>query len=36
MRVRYDRLGGSQEAWNTVAAGVICYRIWHRDVALAA
>jgi len=36
MRVRYDRLGVIQEAWNTVAASVICYRIWHHDIALAA
>jgi transposase len=36
MRVRYDRLGVIQEAWNTVAASVICYRILHHDSALAA
>jgi hypothetical protein len=36
LRVRYDRLGVVQEAWNTVAASVICYRIWHHDLALAA
>ncbi|HEY2269224.1 MAG TPA: IS5 family transposase [Streptosporangiaceae bacterium] len=36
MRVRYDRLGVIQEAWDTVAASVICYRIWRHDVALAA
>jgi transposase len=27
MRVRYDRLQVIQEAWNTLAAAVICYRI---------
>lgn len=36
MRVRYDRLAAVQEAWNTLAATVICFRIWHHDVSLAA
>jgi transposase len=35
MRVRYDRLRVIQEAWNTLAASVICFRIWHNDVSLA-
>ena len=29
MRVRYDRSGIIQEAWNTLAASVICFRILH-------
>jgi transposase len=36
MRVRYDRLAVTQEAWNTLAASVICFRLLHDDVALAA
>jgi len=35
MRVRYDRLAVIQEAWNTLAASVICFRIWHDDVSFA-
>jgi transposase len=35
MRVRYDRLGVIQDAWNTLAACVICFRISQDDVALA-
>jgi transposase len=35
MRVRYDRLNAIQEAWNTLAVSVICFRIWHHDVAMA-
>src|SRR4051812_1435170 len=35
LRVRYDRLGVIQEAWNTLAASVICSRLLHDDVALA-
>jgi transposase len=31
MRVRYDRLGVAQEAWNTLAACVICFRLLHDD-----
>jgi transposase len=31
MRVRYDRLGVVQEAWNTLAASVICFRLLHDD-----
>jgi hypothetical protein len=27
MRVRYDRLGVIWDAWTTLAAGVICFRI---------
>ena len=36
MRVRYDRLKVTQEAWNTLAISVICFRLLHDDVALAA
>ncbi|QDV39542.1 Transposase DDE domain protein (plasmid) [Tautonia plasticadhaerens] len=32
MRVRYDRLGVIQDAWTTLAACVICFRILHQDV----
>jgi transposase len=35
LRVRYDRLLEVQEAWNTLAASVICYRLLHDDPALA-
>src|ERR1700722_7552637 len=35
MRIRYDRLGVIQEAWNTLAVSVICFRIWHHDLAVA-
>ena len=31
MRVRYDRLSVIQEAWNTLAACVICFRLLHDD-----
>ncbi len=31
MRVRYDRLRVIQEAWNTLAAAVICYNITQHD-----
>ena len=31
MRVRYDRLKVIQEAWNTLAAAVICFRIACHD-----
>jgi transposase len=31
MRVRYDRSRVIQEAWNTLAASVICFRILHDD-----
>lgn len=34
MRVRYDRLGVVQEAWNTLAACVICFRLLHDDTTL--
>jgi transposase len=34
MRVRYDRLGVIQDAWASLAASVICFRIWHNDVCL--
>jgi hypothetical protein len=27
MRVRYDRLGVIQDAWTSLAASVICFRI---------
>ena len=36
MRIRYDRLKIIQEAWNSLAASVICFRIWRHDVLLAA
>lgn len=32
MRVRYDRLIEIQEAWTTLAASVICYRMLHDDL----
>ncbi len=32
IRVRYDRLGVIQDAWTTLAAGVICFRILYHDV----
>lgn len=35
MRIRYERLCVMQEAWNTLAASVICFGIWHHDLALA-
>ena len=35
MRVRYDRLGVIQEAWNSLAASVICFHLQHEDHALA-
>ena len=31
MRVRYDRSGVIQEAWDTLAACVICFRLLHDD-----
>jgi transposase len=31
MRIRYDRLRVIQEAWNTLAAAVICFRIIRHD-----
>jgi transposase len=31
MRVRYDRLGVIQEAWNTLAAATICFNIACHD-----
>lgn len=34
LRVRYDRLHVIQEAWNTLAAAVICYRIAHHGCIL--
>jgi len=36
LRVRYDRLKVTQDAWNTLAISVICFRLLHDDVALAA
>jgi transposase len=32
LRVRYDRLGVIMDAWATLAASVICFRILHHDV----
>jgi transposase len=31
LRVRYDRLGVIMDAWATLAASVICFRILHYD-----
>jgi transposase len=31
MRIRYDPLGVIQDAWNTLAASVICFRLLHDD-----
>jgi transposase len=36
MRVRYDRLPDVQEAWNTLAASVICFRLYHDNTTQAA
>lgn len=36
MRVRYDRLAEIQEAWTTLAASVICFRLLHDELPLAA
>jgi transposase len=35
IRIRYDRLRIIQDAWTSLAASVICFRIWHNDVSLA-
>ena len=32
LRVRYDRLGVIVDAWTTLAASVICYRMLHHDI----
>jgi len=32
LRVRYDRLGVIMDAWATLAASVVCFRILHHDV----
>ena len=31
LRVRSDRLGVIIDAWTTLAASVICFRIFHHD-----
>jgi transposase len=36
LRVRYDRLVEIQEAWTTLAASVICFRLLHDELPLAA
>lgn len=36
LRVRYDRSGVVQDAWTTLAASVICFRLLHDDQTLAA
>lgn len=36
MRVRYDRLAVVQDAWTTLAASVICFRLLHDETAAAA
>jgi transposase len=33
MRIRYDRLGVIQEAWNTLAVSVVCFRLQHEAAA---
>src|ERR671921_312783 len=33
LRVRYDRIGAIMDAWATLAARVICFRILHHDAA---
>ncbi len=33
MRIRYDRLGVIQKAWNTLAVSVICFRLLHDNAA---
>jgi transposase len=35
LRVRYDRLGVIVDAWTTLAAAVICFRLWHDHASLA-
>jgi transposase len=32
LRVWYDRLGAIIDAWTTLAASVICFRILHHDI----
>jgi transposase len=32
LRVRYDRVGVIMDAWTTLAASVICFRMLHHDV----
>jgi transposase len=32
LRARYDRLGLIMDAWATLAASVVCFRILHHDV----
>ncbi len=36
LRMRYDRLGVIVDAWTTLAASIICFRLWHEDVPRAA
>jgi transposase len=36
LRVRYDRLGVVQDAWTTLAASVICFRLLHEPTTAAA
>jgi transposase len=36
LRVRYDRLGVVQDAWTTLAASVICFRLLHEEATAAA
>lgn len=36
LRIRYDRLRVVQDAWTTLAAGVICFRLLHDDDTAAA
>ena len=31
LRIRYDRLAVNQDAWDTLAACVICFRLLHDD-----
>jgi hypothetical protein len=31
MRIRYDRLAIIRDAWDTLAASVICFRLLHDE-----
>jgi transposase len=35
LRIRYDRLGVIVDAWTSLAAAVICFRLWHEQVSFA-
>jgi transposase len=36
LRTRYDRLREIQEAWTTLAASAVCFRLLHDDISIAA